>query len=227
MADNVTTQTTTLATIPSGTKISTDEDATNGHVQRVKLAISADGASTHIPADATDGLLVNLGANNDVVGNVADDAADAGNPVKVGAKAKAFDGTDPGSASAENDRVDLTADLNRRLYVNPHHANHWRANNNDATAQTNKALKTAPGAGLSLYLQTLIISIGPTAGNVKLVEDTAGTPVDIAGPYYFAANGGIAVNFEPPLRLTANKNLGFTSVTVTNHTVTLSGFIAP
>jgi fibronectin-binding autotransporter adhesin len=64
VADNVTTQT-TLATIPSGTKISTDEDATNGHVQRVKLAYSADGVSTHVQADA-DGVLVNLGANNDV-----------------------------------------------------------------------------------------------------------------------------------------------------------------
>lgn len=65
MADNVTTQSATLATIPASTKISTDEDATNGHVQRVKLAMSADGVSTHVTADA-DGLLVNLGTNNDV-----------------------------------------------------------------------------------------------------------------------------------------------------------------
>lgn len=64
MADNLTT-TTTVSTIPSGTKISTDEDLTNGHVQRVKLAYSADGSSTHVQADA-DGMLVNLGANNDV-----------------------------------------------------------------------------------------------------------------------------------------------------------------
>ena len=66
MADNLTTQSSTLATIPASTKISTDEDATNGHVQRVKLAIATDGSSTHIPADAIDGLLVNLGSNNDV-----------------------------------------------------------------------------------------------------------------------------------------------------------------
>lgn len=65
MADNVTYQATTLATPPDATVVSTDETGV-GHVQRVKLAMSADGSATHIPADV-DGLLVNLGANNDVV----------------------------------------------------------------------------------------------------------------------------------------------------------------
>lgn len=45
---------------------STDDAGAAGHVQRVKLTYSADGSATHVPADA-DGLLVNLGANNDVV----------------------------------------------------------------------------------------------------------------------------------------------------------------
>jgi hypothetical protein len=46
--------------------VSTDDAGADGQVQRVKLTYSADGAATHVPADA-DGLLVNLGANNDVV----------------------------------------------------------------------------------------------------------------------------------------------------------------
>lgn len=66
MADNVTTQSSTLATIPASTKIATDEDATNGHVQIVKLAVSTDGSATPLTADNTDGLLVDLGSNNDV-----------------------------------------------------------------------------------------------------------------------------------------------------------------
>ena len=55
--------------------VSTDEGA-GGHVQRVKLTYSADGSETHVGADA-DGLLVNLGANNDVsvTGTVAVTAA--------------------------------------------------------------------------------------------------------------------------------------------------------
>jgi hypothetical protein len=44
--------------------VSADEGV-GGQVQRVKLAYAADGSETHIPADA-DGLLVNLGTNNDV-----------------------------------------------------------------------------------------------------------------------------------------------------------------
>ena len=57
MADNVDFQSGTLATPASGTKVSTDEDAVNGQIQRVKLAVSADGSSTHITATA-DGLYI-------------------------------------------------------------------------------------------------------------------------------------------------------------------------
>lgn len=64
MADNVQFQSTQLATPASGTVVSTDE-AASGQVQRVKLAYSANGADTHVTADG-DGLLVNLGTNNDV-----------------------------------------------------------------------------------------------------------------------------------------------------------------
>lgn len=60
MADNI------QITAGTGTTILTD-DCTTGHAQIVKLAISTDGSATLLPGDATDGLLVNLGANNDVV----------------------------------------------------------------------------------------------------------------------------------------------------------------
>jgi len=59
MADNV------PITPGSGADISTDDCGASGHVQRMKLAYSADGVATHVPADA-DGVLVNLGTNNDV-----------------------------------------------------------------------------------------------------------------------------------------------------------------
>jgi hypothetical protein len=59
MADNV------AITAGSGTSIATDDCGAAGHAQRTKLSYSADGVATAVPADA-DGLLVNLGANNDV-----------------------------------------------------------------------------------------------------------------------------------------------------------------
>lgn len=51
MADTLTT-TTTVSTIPSGTVIATDDAGAGGHVQIVKLALSADGSATAITADA-------------------------------------------------------------------------------------------------------------------------------------------------------------------------------
>ena len=60
MADNV------PITAGAGTSIATDEvTGTLEHVQLVKLAYSADGVRTLVPVDV-DGLLVNLGVNNDV-----------------------------------------------------------------------------------------------------------------------------------------------------------------
>lgn len=66
MADGITFQSSTLSTPPASSKIATDDTGSPGHVQIVKLAIAADGSATVLPGDATDGLLVNLGANNDV-----------------------------------------------------------------------------------------------------------------------------------------------------------------
>jgi hypothetical protein len=60
MADNV------EITAGTGTTIATDDAGAGGQVQIVKLAIATNGSATLIPADGTDGILVNLGANNDV-----------------------------------------------------------------------------------------------------------------------------------------------------------------
>jgi hypothetical protein len=65
MADGVTFQSDTLATPAVGIEVATDDAGAAGHVQIVKLAVSADGSAVPITGDA-DGLLVNLGANNDV-----------------------------------------------------------------------------------------------------------------------------------------------------------------
>jgi len=162
-----------------------------------------------------------------VSGDTAHDSADAGEPVKIGGKAYNQDGTAPGTAVSEGDRANFICDVYGRQYVSQHHPNLWKATDNQSSAQTNTALKAAPGAGLSLYITDIIISNGATAGNVKLVEDTGGTPVDILEVMYFAANGGAVINLQTPIKVTANKDVGYTSVTVTTHSVTLSGYIAP
>jgi hypothetical protein len=66
MADTLTTQSATPATVPANSVIATDDAGAAGHVQIVKLAVSTDGSATALTANNTDGLLVNLGSNNDV-----------------------------------------------------------------------------------------------------------------------------------------------------------------
>ena len=73
MADDITYTSTSPAGPPDATKQATDEHATRGHMPLVKLAYSADGSATLVTADA-DGLLVNLGTNNDVSLNAGTNA---------------------------------------------------------------------------------------------------------------------------------------------------------
>ena len=163
-----------------------------------------------------------------VRGEVADDAVASGNPIPLAGVAKETDGTDPGSVSAEDDAAGLITDRNRRLIVNPAHPNGWRANETAAAAQTDNALRAAPGANLSLYITDMIFSNdGTAAASLKIVEDTAASS-DVLGPYYLPASAsGMTKTFSQPVRLTANKDAGYTSTGATNITVTLIGFTAP
>ena len=157
-------------------------------------------------------------------GSVAHDAADSGNPVKVGVKAYNFDGTVPGTAVAENDRANAIGDVYGRQYVETAHPNYWRALGDYGSAQTNATLKAAPGVGLKLYITDVIISNGATAGEIALLDGSGGSKIFSIHP---AANGGAAHSFRTPLALTANTLLAVTSVTVTTHDITVSGYIAP
>ena len=67
--------------------------------------------------DGVDFLAINAdGSLNALVsGNVADDAIDSGNPVKVGSRA--FDCLLT-AVSTSNDRADLLSDMYRRIYIN-------------------------------------------------------------------------------------------------------------
>lgn len=137
------------------------------------------------------------------------------------------DGTDPTSVSAEGDTAAVRTDRNRRMLVNGMHPNSFVLFEDHTSAQTNNQLKAAPGANLSIYITDIIFSNGATAGSIKLVEDEGGTPAQITQTVYMAINGGAVMNFTTPKRLTANKSLGFTSTTVTTHSVEIHGYVAP
>lgn len=184
----------------------------------VAAGSGASSATTQRVVLATDTTVPN------VTGNIAHDGVDSGNPVKIGFKAKSFDGTEPGTSVAEDDRVDGISDPYGRQYVNDMHPRFWHVSSDYASAQTNASLRAAPGVGLKLYITDICISNGATAGNVTLLDGSGGT---VLFEHYPGVNGGIVVNLRNPIALTANTALCLTSTTVTTHSVNISGFIAP
>ena len=179
------------------------------------LSVDDNGGSLTIDGTVT--------ASN-TAGDIAHDAADSGNPVKVGGKAVNFDGTAPGTAVAEADRVNFITDVYGRQLVETAHPNHFSASVDYATAQTNATVKAAAGAGLKLYITDIVVSNGATAGNITLLDGSGGT---VMIELYPAINGGMAMPFKTPIALTANTLLAITSTTVTTHSVTVSGYVAP
>lgn len=81
MADNVTYTVNADSTPPNGTVAATDELADGSHAGIAKLAISADGDRTFIPATAADGLLVEV--SNPTAGGGLTDAELRASPVDV------------------------------------------------------------------------------------------------------------------------------------------------
>ena len=184
------------------------------------------------PVSATDLDIRNLAPATDSV-KVSDGTTEL--PVFIeGSAAKAsglqvagrYDATIP-TAVDDGDATLLLTDAYGALQTTGHVAAAVQGTDNQSTAQTNKEIIAAPGAGLSLYITDIIVSNGATAGNIKFVESTASSPVDKVEVLYFAINGGAPLCFKTPLKLSANVNFGYTSVTVTTHSVLVLGYAAP
>jgi hypothetical protein len=92
---------------------------------------------------------------------------------------------------------------------------------------TDTTVKAAPGAGLSLYVQTVVYSIGAATASSLVLEESTTTPV--FGPHYLEAvsGRGLAVNFNPPFKIAANTLLSATNTGATTATLDVYGFTAP
>lgn len=95
-----------------------DQETANGKKALDVKAYLAGSTGTLITNTGT-ALDVNIasstGGGLSVTGNVADDAVDSGNPVKVGTRAHSGVLT---AISTTNDRADALSDMYRRLYIN-------------------------------------------------------------------------------------------------------------
>jgi hypothetical protein len=182
-------------------------------------------AATGIPVTALPNVTLAAGTGTqEVVGDVAHDAGIAGNPVTVGAVSIDTDDTaPPNRVSAEAESVRVGADRDGSIHVLPFGPQVWKYHVNGSSALTDTSVHSAPGAGLSLYIGTIVFSSGAATAINMFLEETSTT---IAGPYYLeaVAGRGMAIQFNPPLKVTANTALTITTSAAIAHSVDITGF---
>lgn len=133
-----------------------------------------------------------------VQGATAADAADAGNPLKVGGKAISAEIT-PVTA---NDRSNLHTDLAGKLivlpYANPE--NFVSGTTAAMTGTTSTQLLAAPAGSLRNYITHIIVTNShATVSTFVTIRDGDGGTV-LYQAYALAAGGGFSITFPTPLR---------------------------
>lgn len=154
-------------------------------------------------------------------GDVANDAVDSGNPVKIGGKALS---ANP-AAVTSGDRVNALYDLQgRQIVAQTLPEALVRGVSAAMTGTADTQVIAAQGAGIRIYLTHFVVFnyAGAVATQVN-IKDGATT---IYSVYVSAAGGQISITLPVPLRLTANTALNAACVTTASNTiVSASGFI--
>jgi hypothetical protein len=199
---------------------------------RVTVANDSTGVLTvdqptaaNLNATVVQGTASNL--NAEVQGDVAHDAAAAGNPVLMGASAETA------ADSAPANRVDTDGDAGRlshngdgAIYAIPSSPQQWDYHENSSNALTDQQVHAAPGANLSIYITDIVFSTGAaTACNIFFEESTT----TVLGPYYLeaVAGRGASIHFNTPKKITANTAVTVTTSAAIAHGLDVHGFIAP
>jgi hypothetical protein len=171
-------------------------------VRRDSAASSSgtDGDYSTLNVDANGKLWVNATVSSaSTAGDVAHDAADSGNPVKIGARARSSEI----AAVSNNDRSDLLTDLVGKLIVLPY-ANPENfvsgAITSAMTGTTSTSLIAAPASGLRNYITQITVSCAhATQGTDIIIQDGSGGTTLYVIPAA-ALYGGAAITFPTPLR---------------------------
>lgn len=223
--------------LPTAAALSSDNVAAPTAPAVGAFLFNYDGTNyDRVRGDSTDGLLVNLGANNDViqatasnlnaqvVGTIAHDGVDSGNPVKLGHKAIAH-GTNP-TAVAANDRTDWYANRAGVPWVIGGHPNVVTIRANYTAAQTDTAIVTV-GAGTKIVVTRCSV-LADKANTVDVQArvgfGTANTPtttgVVLTHPGIAAGSGVVEGNGSGMLGVGAdNEDLRITSEVPTSGSI--------
>lgn len=212
MADNVDIKDATSTTVAIATdQVQVGGTQGLGQVQFVKLVDGTLNGTDALPGTAANGLDVDVtrvSGNVSVIGEVAHDAADSGNPQKMGAKAEtSLAGI---TVVADGDRTDLYADADGVLMMKPFvpfgdiKSERVADTGGTSTAFTNFSAV----ANTRNFLTTIAVyNTSATAGYVDIRDGTGGSVLfTVPAP----AGGGSIIPFPVPLRQpTANTALAY------------------
>lgn len=166
--------------------------------------------------------------NAQVVGNIAHDTAASGNPVQVAASHETIADSAPSNRLATVTDGDVTrfSASDGAQFMITGGPQQWSYHENSSSALTDTSVHAAPGAGLSLYVTTIVCSTGAATALNIFFEEGAST---VLGPYYLeaVAGRGFAITFGVPKKITANTALTVTTSAAIAHSIDVTGFIAP
>lgn len=172
---------------------------------------------------------VTLAANQTLAtltgGGVAHDAADTGNPHKVGGRAVAT--LSSATLVSAGDRSDLVTATDGSLVVRPHTTLDdvvaERTTNTDGASTAFTSGLAAPGSGVRLCITAVTIcNSSSTFCTVDLRDGTSGS---VLWTLPVPATGGVVQRFDPPLKMSANTALAFdASAPTTTLTISANGF---
>jgi len=217
-------------TITSGTVAATQSGTWN--ITNISGTISLPtGAATQATLlnveTNTDNTVTSLTSIESVIGGVAHDSADSGNPYKIGAKATtALSGL---TLVADADRTNLYAGVDGVLLVRPHtnlesQSQEYKTNTDGASTAMTSGF-AAPGAGKRLYLTTLILT--NSSASYITVDIRDGSAGSVLATFPVPANSGCVCNLPVPIKFSANTAAAFDgSAAATTLSVTMIGFVS-
>lgn len=161
----------------------------------------------------------------DPIAQVAHDAVDSGEPVKVGARAR--NSVSDITPVAAGDRTDLFGTTDGLLLVrtNSNLADvvAERTTNTDGASTAFASGMAAPGAGIRLNVTS--VTICNSSASFCTVDLRDGSAGSVLWTLPVPATGGVVQTFDPPLRLSANTALAFDpSAATTTLTISANGF---
>ena len=216
----------TVTTVSAVTAITNELPAGTQNIGDVDVATIAAGDNNIGNVD-----IVTLPASTntlEVVGDVAHDAAAAGNPVAVAARAAA---TVEGLTQVDGaDSTFLTADLNgcvvTRNGTTLEEVVSERVSNTDGAATACAGAFAAGGAGIHAYITAMTVhnAHASTNGYVDIRDGAAGS---VLWTFPLPATGGATLAFDPPLKFSANTAVAYdVSAAITTVYLSFNGYFA-